>query len=378
MSIRCGPPRAEASARRPLRGRTCGARQPLFGSELAKERDRAGREQRTFTRGGFGPPASARPNLRRKTPLFGSELAKERNRAGRELRAFAGRRLRPAGLCEAEPAAQDNPYSDRSLRRSATERDASSGPPPAEASARRPLRGRTCGARHPYSSRSLRRGATERDASSGPSRAEASARRPLRGRTCGARHPYSGRSLRRSATERDASCGPSRAEASARRPLRGRTCGARHPYSGRSLRRSATERDANSGPSRGEAPARRADAQFDCDPPTSARFDHGRACPARDLPLQRPPPKTTRRKPTRKKLSDPIRTAFFIHSAYSAAPPFATPVRPAAPPYSISRRLSIAWVIVSSSTYSSSSPKPMPRAIEVIRNPSKRRRRLMR
>ncbi len=109
MSIRCGPPRAEASARRPLRGRTCGARQPLFGSELAKERDRAGREQRTFTRGGFGPPASARPNLRRKTPLFGSELAKERNRAGRELRAFAGRRLRPAGLCEAEPAAQDTP-----------------------------------------------------------------------------------------------------------------------------------------------------------------------------------------------------------------------------------------------------------------------------
>ncbi len=114
------------------------------------------------------------------------------------------------------------------------------------------------------------------------------------------------------------------------------------------------------------------------DPPTSARFDRGQPCPAHDFQLRRPPSKTTRRKPTRKKLSDPIRTAFFIHSAYSAAPSFATPVRPAAPPYSISRRLIIAWVIVSSSTYSSSSPKPMPRAIEVIRNPSKRRRRLMR
>ena len=47
-------------------------------------------------------------------------------------------------------------------------------------------------------------------------------------------------------------------------------------------------------------------------------------------------------------------------------------------PYSISRRLSIAWVMVSSSTYSSSSPKPMPRAIEVIFTPAKARSRLIR
>ena len=39
------------------------------------------------------------------------------------------------------------------------------------------------------------------------------------------------------------------------------------------------------------------------------------------------------------------------------------------PDHSISRRLSSAWVIVSSSTYSSSSPKPMPRAMEVIFSP---------
>ncbi len=47
-------------------------------------------------------------------------------------------------------------------------------------------------------------------------------------------------------------------------------------------------------------------------------------------------------------------------------------------PYSISRRLSIACVMVSSSTYASSSPKPLPRAIEVIFSPAKARSRLIR
>lgn len=37
--------------------------------------------------------------------------------------------------------------------------------------------------------------------------------------------------------------------------------------------------------------------------------------------------------------------------------------------YSISRRLRNAWVMVNSSTYSNSSPNPMPRAIEVIFKP---------
>lgn len=39
------------------------------------------------------------------------------------------------------------------------------------------------------------------------------------------------------------------------------------------------------------------------------------------------------------------------------------------PGYSISRRLRNAWVMVNSSTYSNSSPNPMPRAIEVIFKP---------
>lgn len=46
---------------------------------------------------------------------------------------------------------------------------------------------------------------------------------------------------------------------------------------------------------------------------------------------------------------------------------FAPPAASGGGGYSISRRLSRAWVMVSSSTYSSSSPKPMPRAIAVTR-----------
>ena len=91
---------------------------------------------------------------------------------------------------------------------------------------------------------------------------------------------------------------------------------------------------------------------------------------------------------------------------FSALPPavhrlFALPCRPAAPGrsgrqasrgsplvqplpiirlagHSTSRRLRRAWVMVSSSTYSNSSPKPMPRAMEVTFSPGNCRSRFIR